>query len=91
MRTIKRYQNRKFYDVKERCYVSFAQIKAFITKGEEVYIYDNKTKEDITRKTLLSIAWEMERLTTKRGDLSALKDLITQGDGSFSSYFERTP
>jgi polyhydroxyalkanoate synthesis repressor PhaR len=57
-RTIKRYGNRKLYDVEASAYVSLDDIAGLIRKGETVAVLDNVTGEDITAQTLTQIVLE---------------------------------
>ncbi|HEX6746455.1 MAG TPA: polyhydroxyalkanoate synthesis regulator DNA-binding domain-containing protein [Longimicrobium sp.] len=57
-RVIKRYGNRKLYDVQASEYVSLEQIAAIIRGGETVEVVDNVTGEDITAQTLTQVVLE---------------------------------
>ena len=59
-RKIKRYSNRKLYDMTESRYVTLDEVAHFVQEGDEVQIIDNKTKEDITSVTLAQIVYEQE-------------------------------
>jgi polyhydroxyalkanoate synthesis repressor PhaR len=54
-RVIKRYVNRRLYDVQEKKTVTLQDVAELIKNGEEVLVIDNKTKEDITLPTLFQI------------------------------------
>ncbi len=54
-RVIKRYGNRKLYDVQASEYVSLDQVAALIRSGATVEVVDNVTGEDITAQTLTQI------------------------------------
>ena len=57
-RVIKRYGNRKLYDVQASEYVSLEQVAAIIRSGETVEVVDNVTGEDITAQTLTQVVLE---------------------------------
>jgi polyhydroxyalkanoate synthesis repressor PhaR len=57
-RVIKRYGNRKLYDVQASEYVSLEQLAAIIRGGETVEVMDNVTGEDITAQTLTQVVLE---------------------------------
>ncbi len=57
-RTIKRYGNRKLYDVQASAYVSLDDIAVLIRSGETVEVLDNVTGEDISAQTLTQIVLE---------------------------------
>ncbi|NJO48178.1 MAG: hypothetical protein HC840_00520 [Leptolyngbyaceae cyanobacterium RM2_2_4] len=48
---IKKYANRKFYDTESSRYVTLSEIQNHAL-NRSVIVIDNKTKRDITRKTL---------------------------------------
>ena len=81
VRIIKRYSNRKLYDLAESRYVTLQEVAAFLEAGHEVQIVDNKTKEDITSVTMAQILYEQERAKKSGLPLGALKDiLLTSSD-----------
>src|SRR5215216_3470193 len=57
-RTIKRYGNRKLYDVDASAYVSLEDIATLIRAGETVEVIDNVSGDDITAQTLTQIVLE---------------------------------
>ena len=61
MRQIKKYANRKLYDLEAKRYVSLRGIAALVREGEEVQVLDNETGEDITSLILSQILREQER------------------------------
>lgn len=80
-RVIKRYSNRKLYDLSESRYVTLQEVADFVQAGHEVQILDNKTKEDITSVTMAQILYEQERARRSGLPLGALKNiLITSGE-----------
>jgi polyhydroxyalkanoate synthesis repressor PhaR len=54
-RVIKRYVNRRLYDVQEKKTVTLQDVAEMVKAGEDVLVVDNKTKEDITLPTLFQI------------------------------------
>jgi polyhydroxyalkanoate synthesis repressor PhaR len=76
IRTIKRYSNRKLYDLQESRYVTLQEVAAFLQEGFEVQIVDNKTKEDITSITLAQILYEQEKNKKSSLPLGTLKGII---------------
>ena len=57
-RLIKRYANRKMYDVEASGYVSLEDVAALVRSGETVQIIDNVSGEDLTAQTLTQIVLE---------------------------------
>lgn len=86
MKIIKRYQNRKLYDTHESSYVTLDEIAKMIKNGEDLRVIDNKTKNDITAATLTQLLYETERKAKSQPSINLLKEIIRNGDGSFSGY-----
>src|SRR5690606_28939688 len=78
-RVIKRYANRKLYDMSESCYITHDEIAALVRRGEEIKIIDNRTKEDLTTATLTQILFEKERKTKRGIPVETLRTLIQTG------------
>ncbi len=76
VRTIKRYTNRKLYDTTGSCYVTLEDIALMIRQGEDIQVFDNRTKEDLTHMTLAQIIFESQRDKTHVSSLSSLRGLI---------------
>lgn len=79
IRTIKRYANRKLYDMTDSSYVTLEEIAQFVKNGEEVRIVDNKTKEDLTAVTLTQIIFEEEKRKKRILPLATLRGVIQSG------------
>jgi polyhydroxyalkanoate synthesis repressor PhaR len=83
VRLIKRYGNRKLYDVEASRYVTLEAIRALVQGGEDVRVVDNDSGEDLTRVTLAQIIYEAEKKTSG-GDgtlsLPLLRRLVQFGD-----------
>src|SRR5512143_1467695 len=83
VRLIKRYGNRKLYDVEASRYVTLEGIRALVQGGEDVRVVDNDSGEDLTRLTLAQIIYEAEKKTSGgSGGLSLplLRRLVQFGD-----------
>lgn len=61
MTTIKRYSNRKLYDVSRKRYVKLDEVAELVCGGEEVRVLDHATQDDLTTVTLAQILLERER------------------------------
>lgn len=85
---IKRYQNRKLYDTHESSYVTLDEIAKMIKNGEDLRVIDNKTKNDITAATLTQLLYESERKAKTQPPVDLLKEIIRNGDGSFSGFIQ---
>ena len=71
-RMIKRYENRKLYDMEDRRYVSLDDIAALVRRGVDVQIMDNATGDDITTQTLTQVIFE----EGKKGRNPLSKDVL---------------
>lgn len=81
MRTIKRYSNRKLYDMDSKRYVTLENIEVLIRDGEELQIIDNDSGEDITAGTLSQIIAEQTKKNHAYAP-SIFVDLIRKGSGT---------
>ncbi|MGQ9897494.1 MAG: polyhydroxyalkanoate synthesis regulator DNA-binding domain-containing protein [Acidobacteriota bacterium] len=89
-RTIKRYANRKLYDVVARRYVKLNELADLIQAGEEVQVIDKESGEDITEATLSKIAAATVRQPTEPISRNALVSFIRQPSDLFFGYMRRT-
>ena len=78
-RIIKRYANRKLYDMRESCYITHDEIASLVKSGEDVQIIDNKTKEDLTTLTLTQILFREEKMQRKTLPLQTLRGILQSG------------
>ncbi|MFZ9002171.1 MAG: polyhydroxyalkanoate synthesis regulator DNA-binding domain-containing protein [Bacteriovoracaceae bacterium] len=85
-RLIKRYANRKLYDTKQSCYVTLEEIAAVIREGNDVTVIDNKTKEDITYRTLIQLLHVLETKHAHNGMVKDLNRVIRGQEGTFSGF-----
>lgn len=54
-RLIRRYANRKLYDVRTSAYVALEDLAAFVREGETIRVIDTGTGDDITAQTLTQV------------------------------------
>lgn len=54
-RTIKRYDNRKLYDLEAKKYVRLSDLAAMIRRGDEVVVVGSTSGADLTAQTLTKI------------------------------------
>lgn len=85
-RTIKKYANRKLYDTQQSCYITLDEIADLIRTGQDITVIDNKTKEDITYKTLVQLLSLLEAKNAKMGMENSLYRIIRSTEGTFSGY-----
>lgn len=77
---IKRYSNRKLYDIQESRYVTLEELKEMIREGKEVSVVDAATGEDLTSVTLAQIILENERNRRAALPTGFLHQLIKHGE-----------
>lgn len=80
-RRIKKYGNRKLYDVSESRYIALSELKELIRSGETLVVTDSQNGEDITSQILTKALVEQnsgEMLTP-----AALHALIRWGSDTF--------
>jgi len=61
MLMIKRYPNRKYYNTRDKCYITLEQLAKHINNGEEIQVIDFASGEDLTSLTLSQIILELEK------------------------------
>lgn len=93
-RIIKKYPNRRLYDVGISAYVTLEDIRRLVREGVQFRIIDAKTEEDITRSILLQVILEQEEQGKPIFSREILEQLIrTYGDamqGFMTSYLEQS-
>lgn len=60
MRELKKYPNRRLYDLTDSHYVTVDDVRRMILKGESIRVLDSRDASDITRSILLQILAEQE-------------------------------
>lgn len=61
VRKIRKYQNRKLYDLSASSYVTLNKLADLLTKGESFLVLENGTEKDITTETLLQILVQRQK------------------------------
>jgi polyhydroxyalkanoate synthesis repressor PhaR len=77
---IKRYSNRKLYDLQQSRYVTLDALERMVREGKDLSVVDAKTGADLTSITLVQILLERER--TRRGMLppALLHRMVRHGE-----------
>jgi len=88
-RIIKRYANRKLYDMTESCYITHEEIAQLVRNGEDVRIIDNKTKADLTSATLTQILVDEDRRVKRTLPMDTLKTFFQQGGEFFQRHVKQ--
>ena len=87
-RTIKKYANRKLYDTQQSCYITLDEISELIRAGQDIVVIDNKSKDDITYRTLIQLLSLLETKKAKNGMEESLYRIIRSAEGTFSGYIK---
>jgi polyhydroxyalkanoate synthesis repressor PhaR len=77
---IKKYENRRLYDTSKSRYINLDEIAALIRDGRDVRVVDAKTKEDLTRSTLMQIIVEDNKEGSAGLPLELMRQLIVASD-----------
>ena len=80
VRLIKRYGNRKLYDVRTSKYVTLEGVRTLVQGGEDVHVVDNDSGEDLTGVTFAQIIYEEAKRANGGLSLPLLRWLIQRGD-----------
>jgi polyhydroxyalkanoate synthesis repressor PhaR len=94
VRIIKKYPNRRLYDMKISSYVTLEDVRQLIVEGESFEVRDARTGNDLTRAVLLQILAEHEDIGLPIFSTPFLTTVIRfYGDslqGIIGSYLERS-
>jgi len=58
---IKRYSNRKLYNIDQSCYVTLEEIGAMVQEGEDIQVMDHENGTDITTAILAQVIHEQQK------------------------------
>jgi len=90
-RLIKRYSNRRLYDLTDKRTITHKELKEIIASGETIQIVDNKSGRDITVETLSRmLAGESSAWGSGENQLKNLRELITEGGTASMSILRNT-
>lgn len=89
MPLIKRYPNRKLYDMDAKKYVTLEEIALIVREGQDVQVVDHESGDDLTNLTLSQIIFEQEKKKSGFLPRSILTSLIRTG-GDTLEYLRRT-
>jgi polyhydroxyalkanoate synthesis repressor PhaR len=89
-RLIKRYANRRLYDVQKKKTITLIDLAEIIKAGEDVQVVDNKTKEDITLPTLFQIlTQEAREWKDTMPSPKVVRELILKGGGTMADAIKK--
>jgi len=86
MRKIKKYANRKLYDVTDKKYVTMDDIAELVQSGENISIINNTSGEDITQEVVSQLVGRVFDGQTRKLPLSVLVKLLRKGSGGVVGY-----
>lgn len=75
-RIIKKYNNRRLYDMENSCYITLNEIKEYVIAHINFEVRDAKTDKDLTNAVLLQIILEEENFNKPLFTEEILKNLI---------------
>lgn len=86
---IKKYSNRRLYDMELKRYITLEELRDRIRDGAEVQVVDSKTGEDLTQVVLIQLILETEK-TPFNGLLTSelLHQLIQYREQSLVEFFQ---
>ncbi len=86
---IKKYANRRLYNTEKSVYVTLAQVAEMVKQGNQIEVYDAKTKEDVTAFILSQIIMEQARKKNALLPVSLLHLIIQYGENVLEEFFEK--
>jgi polyhydroxyalkanoate synthesis repressor PhaR len=60
-RTVRKYPNRRLYDLEERRYIDLGEIREMVTSGVDLIVIDRRTGTDVTSSVLLQVIIALEQ------------------------------
>jgi polyhydroxyalkanoate synthesis repressor PhaR len=86
---LKKYANRRLYDMEKSAYVTLSQVADLIRQGRQVEVVDAKTKEDVTASILIQIVLEEAKNKNILLSVPVLHLIIQYGDNVLGEFFEK--
>jgi len=86
---IKKYANRRLYDMEKSKYVTLVEVAEMIKNGREVEVTDANTEEDVTAFILTQIVLEKSKHKKALLPIPLLHLIIRYGDNILSEFFEK--
>jgi len=89
MHLIKKYANRKMYDVSTKQYVTMDDIAELVRSGEDIRIVDNAGGEEITQEVVSQLVGRELNGQARELPLPVLLQLLQKGGGGIVNYTRR--
>ena len=86
---LKKYTNRRLYDMEKSTYVTLNQVADLIRQGRQVEVIDAKTKEDVTAFILTQIILEEAKNKNFLLPIPVLQMIIQYGDNILGDFFKK--
>lgn len=86
---LKKYANRRLYDMEKSAYVTLNQVADLIRQGRRVEVTDAKNKEDVTAFILTQIILEEAKNKNFLLPIPVLHLIIQYGDNILGEFFEK--
>jgi polyhydroxyalkanoate synthesis repressor PhaR len=86
MHRIKKYANRKLYDVTTKQYVTMDEIAELVRAGEDVRITDNTSGKDITHEVISQLVGRVFDGQARKLPPAVLMQLLRRGSGGIVDY-----
>ena len=86
---LKKYANRRLYDMERSVYVTLEDVATLIRQGREVVVTDAKTGEDVTAFILTQIVLEEARKKNILLPSPLLHLMIRHGDNLLGEFFDK--
>ena len=86
MHRIKKYANRKLYDVTTKQYVTMDDIAELVQAGEDVRIIDNTSNKDITQEVVSQLVGRVFDGQARKLPPAVLMQLLRRGSGGVLDY-----
>ena len=86
---LKKYGNRRLYDMEKSAYVTLNQVADLIRQGRQVEVVDAKSKEDVTASILTQIVLEEAKNRNILLPVPVLHLIIQYGDNVLGEFFEK--
>jgi polyhydroxyalkanoate synthesis repressor PhaR len=84
---LKRYSNRRLYNLENKKYVNLNEINEMIKNGEKIKVLDNDTGEDITNQILLQIIFNISLDKISMFSTSFLHNVIAMQQSFYNKLF----
>ena len=90
-RIIKKYSNRRLYDMETSKNITLEELGELVSKGVEIQVIDNDTGSDITNLTLAQVIVELEKGKKKQEQVAELlKELIMSGTTAVAELVQKS-